>query len=97
MPWGRAVHDLVKRSACAGCAGVPVGTGDRQNMTHCCQRASTTAAQVYCYVGASALNVFRSYYPKGRNYLVTPLEGPAYARRFGNLEVTVCEPDGIED
>jgi hypothetical protein len=45
---------------------------------------------------ASALNLFRSYYPKGQNYLVTPLEGPAYARRFGKLEVTVCEPDGIE-
>jgi predicted AAA+ superfamily ATPase len=45
---------------------------------------------------ASALNVFRSYYPKGRNYLVTPSEAPAYARRFGQLEVTVCEPGGIE-
>jgi hypothetical protein len=45
---------------------------------------------------ASALNLFRSYYPKGQNYLVTPLEGPAYARRFGKLEVTVCEPDGIK-
>lgn len=46
---------------------------------------------------ASALAVFRSYYPKGRNYLVTPLGGPAHARRFGQLEVTVCEPDGMED
>jgi predicted AAA+ superfamily ATPase len=45
---------------------------------------------------AAALQVFRSYYPTGRNYLVTPLEGPTYARRFGKLEVTVCEPDGIE-
>jgi hypothetical protein len=45
---------------------------------------------------ASALDVFRSYYPKGRNYLVIPLEAPAYARRFGKLEVTVCEPGGIE-
>ncbi len=45
---------------------------------------------------ASALNVFRSYYPKGRNYLVTPLAGSSYAKRFGKLEVTVCEPDAIE-
>ncbi|NOS69926.1 MAG: DUF4143 domain-containing protein [Verrucomicrobia bacterium] len=45
---------------------------------------------------ASALNVFRSYYPKGRNHLVTSVEGPAYAKRFGKLEVTICEPDGIE-
>jgi len=44
---------------------------------------------------ATALAVFRSYYPKGRNYLVTPLEGPAYRKRFGKLEVTVCGPDGI--
>jgi predicted AAA+ superfamily ATPase len=44
---------------------------------------------------ASALGVFRSYYPEGRNYLVTPLDAPAYARRFGKLEVTVCAPQGI--
>jgi len=25
----------------------------------------------------------RHDYPRGQNYLVTPLEGPAYARRFG--------------
>ncbi len=40
--------------------------------------------------------LFRSYYPKGRNYFVTPLEGPSYAKRFGKLEVTVCEPDAID-
>jgi len=45
---------------------------------------------------ASALSVFRSYYPKGRNSLVTPQEGPAYSKQFGKLEVRVCGPEGIE-
>jgi predicted AAA+ superfamily ATPase len=45
---------------------------------------------------ATALALFRSYYPKGRNYLVTPLEGPAYRKRFTKLEVKVCGPEGIE-
>ncbi|MEK7387416.1 MAG: ATP-binding protein [candidate division NC10 bacterium] len=43
----------------------------------------------------SSLTVFRSHYPKGRNYLVTPLSGPAYARRLGKVEVKVCSPGGI--
>jgi uncharacterized protein len=43
-----------------------------------------------------ALAVFRSYYAKGRNYLVTPREGSAYLKRFGKLEVTVCGPGEIE-
>ena len=43
----------------------------------------------------SSVTVFRSHYPKGRNYLVTPLGGPAYARRLGKVEVQVCSPDGI--
>jgi hypothetical protein len=42
-----------------------------------------------------ALALFRSYYPKGRNCLVTPLEGPAYGKRFGKLEVTVCGLEGM--
>jgi len=42
-----------------------------------------------------ALALFRSYYPKGHNYLVTPLEGPAYRKRFAELEVVVCQPEHI--
>ncbi len=34
-------------------------------------------------------------YAGGRNYLVTPQDSPAYARRFGRLEVTVCNLEGI--
>jgi predicted AAA+ superfamily ATPase len=44
---------------------------------------------------ASSLKVFRSHHPKGRNCLVTPLDGPAYAKRLGELVVTVCSPDRI--
>jgi len=44
---------------------------------------------------ASALQLFRSYYPKGRNYLVTPSGEPAYMKNYGNLEVRVCTPSGI--
>ena len=41
---------------------------------------------------SSALRVFRDYYPKGRNYLVTPSGDPAYSKRFGTLTVRVCTP-----
>jgi predicted AAA+ superfamily ATPase len=43
----------------------------------------------------SALKLFRSYYPKGRNYLVTPSGDPAYSRRYGNLEVQICTPTAL--
>jgi uncharacterized protein len=39
-----------------------------------------------------ALRVFRGYYPKGHNYLVTPSGDPAYMKRFGTLVVHVCTP-----
>ena len=44
---------------------------------------------------STALQIFRSYYPKGRNFLVTPSADPAYPKAFGNLEVKVCDPSGI--
>jgi hypothetical protein len=43
----------------------------------------------------ASLEVFRSHYPKGKNYLVTPHDGPAYARRFGSLDVFVGNPGEI--
>ncbi len=43
----------------------------------------------------TALNVFRGYYPKGRNYLVSPSGEPAYTKRAGSHEVLVCTPSGI--
>ena len=41
---------------------------------------------------SAALEVFRSYYPKGRNYLVSPSGAPAYSKRFGAHEVRICTP-----
>lgn len=42
----------------------------------------------------AALKLFRSYYPGGNNYLVSPLSGDGYFRQIGGLQVYVCNPDG---
>jgi uncharacterized protein len=39
-----------------------------------------------------SLKVFRGYYPKGRNYLVTPSADTAYTKRYSEVEVTICTP-----
>jgi predicted AAA+ superfamily ATPase len=44
---------------------------------------------------SSALKVFRGYYPKGRNYLVTPAADTAYQKQFGDLTVTICAPSEL--
>jgi len=41
---------------------------------------------------SAALKLFRSYYPQGRNFLVTPSGDPAYTKRYGDLEVRICTP-----
>ena len=41
---------------------------------------------------SSALQIFRAYYPKGRNFLVTPSGEPAYMKRYGKLDVKICTP-----
>ncbi len=43
----------------------------------------------------AALEVFRKYYPRGRNYLVSPTVEPGYTKRFGALEVRVCGPSEL--
>ena len=43
----------------------------------------------------AGLKVFRSYYPKGRNFLVSPSGDPPHVRRYGRLEVTVCTPSEL--
>ena len=43
----------------------------------------------------SAIKLFRSYYPKGRNYLVTPSGDRAYDKNYGNLEVRICTPTAL--
>jgi hypothetical protein len=40
----------------------------------------------------SALKVFRSYYPQGKNNLVVPSAPQVYAKSFSEHEITVCSP-----
>ena len=40
----------------------------------------------------SAMMLFRSNYPRGRNFLVTPSGVTAYNARYGSLEVRICTP-----
>jgi hypothetical protein len=44
---------------------------------------------------STALETLRKRYPSGKNYVVTPHDRPAYVRRLGGLEVTVCNPEGL--
>lgn len=44
---------------------------------------------------STALQIFCGYYPKGRNFLVTPSADPAYSKAFGNIEVRVCTPSEL--
>lgn len=41
------------------------------------------------------LQVFRQYYPKGKNCLVVPLFTPSYNKRYGDLTVTITSPYGL--
>ena len=38
------------------------------------------------------LKVFRGNYPKGENYVVSPISTTSYRKRVGQLEITVCAP-----
>lgn len=42
----------------------------------------------------AAVKLFRSYYPRGRNYVISPQSVRSYARRLGGLEIMVCNPEG---
>jgi uncharacterized protein len=42
----------------------------------------------------SSLKLFRSYYPRGNNYLLSPLTVDGYTKQIGTLEIYVCNPKG---
>lgn len=42
----------------------------------------------------TALKVFRSYYPNGQNYLVSPNGKSGHARKISGLEVRICSLEG---
>ncbi|MGQ0732277.1 MAG: ATP-binding protein [Acidobacteriota bacterium] len=44
---------------------------------------------------SAGLQRFRTFYPKGRNYLVTPSGEPSYVKQYGKLAVTVCTPAAL--
>lgn len=41
---------------------------------------------------AAALTTFREHYPKGENYVVSPLQREGYDKYYGRLKVRVCHP-----
>jgi hypothetical protein len=43
------------------------------------------------------LTAFRDQYPKGKNYLVSPLAGPGYERRYGRLKLLVVSPRELRE
>lgn len=45
---------------------------------------------------SAALQLFRSHYPKGRNFLVTPSGEPGYDKCYGKLKVRVCTPSELQ-
>lgn len=46
------------------------------------------------HLDSSGLKLFRTLYPKGNNYVISPISGTGYARRISGIEVWVCNPAG---
>jgi len=44
---------------------------------------------------ATAVKAFRARHPHGRNFLVSPIDVPAYSKRSLGLEFLACTPSGI--
>lgn len=42
-----------------------------------------------------SLKLFRSYYPKGENFIISPLSTEGYSKRLGGLSVFICNPGGL--
>ncbi len=45
----------------------------------------------------TGLRAFRTWYPKGENYLVCPSTVPAYVKRLDAMTINVCDPTGIRN
>jgi len=46
---------------------------------------------------SATLKLFRSYYPRGKNYLVSPITESWYAKKVSGMDICVCNPDGWTD
>ena len=44
----------------------------------------------------AALKIFREYYPKGNNYLLSPITGRPYVKKVQGLELTVSGLEGLK-
>jgi predicted AAA+ superfamily ATPase len=44
---------------------------------------------------SDALKIFRSFYNRGNNYLVCPISAPGYRKRVSDMEIQVCNPEGL--
>lgn len=42
----------------------------------------------------AGLKLFRTWYPRGSNYILSPISVPGYAKRISGMEVYVCNPTG---
>lgn len=42
----------------------------------------------------AGLKLFRTWYPEGKNYIISPLSGPGGERHIAGLDVHVCDPEG---
>ena len=42
----------------------------------------------------SSLKVFRSYYPRGNNYLMSPVTVDGYPKKVTGIDLYVCNPTG---
>ncbi|MBI4634285.1 MAG: ATP-binding protein [Deltaproteobacteria bacterium] len=47
------------------------------------------------HFNAEGLKIFRSFYNRGKNYLVCPLSGPGYRKRVAGMDIQVCTPEGL--
>ena len=43
---------------------------------------------------AGPMKMFRSYYPRGHNYILSPITGRPYMKKQAGMEILVCNPDG---
>ena len=43
---------------------------------------------------SNSLKLFRTWYPRGNNYIISPISVPCYARNFSGMEVYICNPEG---
>jgi predicted AAA+ superfamily ATPase len=44
----------------------------------------------------AALKVFRTHYPEGHNYIITPSGQPTRTRMYGDIKVTICTPSDLK-